>query len=54
MHFARLEHQRLIERLVFPAVSFTNKNAQQHGVMGEMHMKSLLLNGDGERADASP
>ena len=37
MHFARLQDNRLVERLVLPAITFANENAEQDSVFGEFH-----------------
>ena len=37
MHLARLQHDRLVERLVVGLVILADKDAQQHGVTGELH-----------------
>jgi hypothetical protein len=37
MRRARGENDGFVKRLVFPAVAFTNENAQQDGVGGELH-----------------
>ena len=41
MQFARLEHDRLVERLVLPAIAFADKNAQERGVFRKLHMLCL-------------
>ena len=37
MRRARGEDDGFVKRLVFPAVAFTNENAEQDGVSGELH-----------------
>src|SRR5213596_29982 len=46
MHFARLAHDGLIERLVMPAVAFAEKDAQQNRVAGNLHI-TWALRGSG-------
>ena len=41
MHFARLEHDGLVERLMLPAIAFADENAEKNGVLGNLHKISF-------------
>src|SRR2546422_10075366 len=38
MHLARFQYDRFIERLMMPAITFTEKDAKQDGVLGDLHL----------------
>jgi hypothetical protein len=37
MHLSRLEHERLVKRAMLELVVFADEDAQQHGVLGNLH-----------------
>ena len=44
MRLARLEDDGFVERLVLPAVAFTDEDAQQGGFVGNLHINRLSSN----------
>jgi hypothetical protein len=44
MHFARLEDDGFVERLVLPAIAFADENPQQQGFVWNLHVNCLSLN----------
>jgi hypothetical protein len=41
MQLARLQHDRFVERLVVPPVALADEYPQQHGFMGQVHIKRM-------------
>ena len=39
VQFARLQHDGLVERLVFPPVAFTDEDSQEHGFVRKLHSR---------------
>src|SRR5215472_16620595 len=44
VQFARFEHDGFVERLVLPLVAFTDENAEEDGVLGDLHINFLSSN----------